>query len=265
MKERREMNVPADGSSGGAWRRLRQSAARFSPVEVSDKPILITTVRKAMTHAIRGTFVHLVGINRLQHPFVRDNLTEEQFSSFRQDGKQVFVGHVARSMSIDKIFADAVIILVVRDPLSCVHSRARHLHDPARQDNPLCRAIQSLGPRSLEAAYHYAIFGGRYNGGGFPPISHDYEKIALAWLHRADLVFRYEDLRSPRGPEIVLDGLSGLFGARLPPDIALRVSAGLDPGVSATYIPEDKRSEIQLPVETILDAAMPGMRRALGY
>lgn len=254
-------NLPTARPSG-TFGNLRRSAARFAPVRVTDRPILITTVRKAMTHAVRSLFVHILGLERLHRPFIGARLTEEQFASLRQEGKQIFVGHVERTMDIEQTFKDAIIILVIRDPLTCVPSRVRRLFNPERPD-ALSQAVQSLG--SVETAYHYAIFGGSYKGASMKSLADDYRNIAAAWLHRADLVLRYEELRSERAQASVLSGLRHLFGGELPPDIELRITAGLDPSVSASFDPTGKRFDPQLPLEDMINVAIPGMRKLLGY
>jgi hypothetical protein len=127
---------------------------------------------------------------------------------------------------------------------------------------PFGKSVQRLD--SIEAAYHYAIFGGKVQRGGFPSLRQEYERIALAWLHRADLVLRYEDLRSPEAETIVLDGLRKLFTDKLPDDAAARVKAGLDPKVSASYSP-NRVTPPDLPLQDIIEALMPGIRKALGY
>src|SRR5678815_2897971 len=115
----KESTTKQSGSRGN----LRRSTARFAPAPVTERPILITTVRKAMTHAVRSLFGHILGLERLHRPFIGHRLTEQQFALLRQQGKQIFVGHVERTMEIEQIFNDAIIVLVIRDPLTSVHSR----------------------------------------------------------------------------------------------------------------------------------------------
>ena len=218
-----------------------------------------------MTHAVRSVFAHFLGLDRLYAPFIGSRLTREQLAELRAQGRQLFVGHVEREMEIEQAFKDAIIVLAIRDPLTQVHSMVGRVLSPDRP-NAFARHIrQELA--SVEAAYHYTIFGGQQKGvGRLLSMRHNYEKIALAWLHRADLVLRFEDLRSPTAEATMLAGLRRLFGDALPHDAAERVRAGLDPSVSASFSGARLTGDApQLPVEDIINVVMPGMRKALGY
>lgn len=239
------------------------SVNKFSIMHTTQRPILITSIRKSMTHAARNIFAHILGFDKVYFPFIDHSMTDHELSKMYAEGKRIFVGHVERTLEIDEVFKDALVVLVIRDPLSCVPSKVVHFFSP-ESDDPLSRCIQRLG--SVEAAYHYAIFGGEYKDGGFyPSLSYEYSKIALAWLDRAELVLRYEDLRSPEIETSLAAQLRGLFGADLPEDISLRIKAGLDPNLSASYVSHRGKMEAKPNLGAVIESVMPGMRKLLGY
>jgi hypothetical protein len=244
---------------------LNNSVARFTPV--ATKRILVTSVRKSGTHAVSAVCQHLIGADRNHAPFIDGLLSDDEFTTLIQGDKLLFTGHVPRTTRIDQIFADAFVILCTRDPVSQAVSMSHHLQSPESYD-PAAAAVKARP--GAERALHYALFG--YDDGIYrlSSIYDEYKNIALAWWNRADMIIKFEDLHKIRRGEArveeIFKDIENAFDGRGPPDdLWERVTAGLAPEISASYV-SHVRPVVQpdwLP--GMVECLAPGLRRVMGY
>lgn len=244
---------------------LHNSIARFTPV--ATKRILVTSVRKSGTHAVSAVCQHLTGADRNHAPFIDGQLSDDELATLIKSDKLLFTGHVPRTTKIDQSFADAFVILCTRDPISRTVSMSHHLHSPESYD----RAAAAVKARSsTELALHYSLFG--YDDGIYrlPSVHDEYKDIALAWWNRADMIIKFEDLHRIRRGEVrveeIFKEIENVFDGRDPPDdLWERVTAGLAPEISASYV-SHVRPVVQPDwLSGMVECLAPGLRRVMGY
>ncbi len=241
---------------------MEKSLAKFSYDHTMHRPILLTSIRKSGTHAIRNVLAHFTGPQRTHWEFVGDEMIRENIDKFKEATRRtkLFNGHVRRTASVNAVFREAKIVLVYRDPYTQVVSRAMHYFSEGAGD-PLSSHLKDKDA-SIEEAIFYAIHGGIYKGWPYPPIEHDYMGIAVGWLDRCDSVIRYEDFVSNQ--DVVFQAIEKI-GLDNIPQARERVAAGLIKEISASYWTKKKKIEISETQKRMIDARLPGVREILGY
>lgn len=250
------------GGQSDAWTVLQKSLRKFSYDRPLAAPILIATIRKAGTHLVRNVAAHFVGPQRTHWEFVGPSGLVKNYETFASQPPALYVGHVNRNWAANFLFRDAKVVLVVRDPFTQVISKAMRFFAPRLKD-PLTVALREKDAPFDEAIY-YAIHGATFKGWEYPSVATEYHDVAMAWLDRADVVLRHEDITRP-GAEAAFNVMLRRLGWADIPDAAARVRAGMAPEASSSFSLKRDRAALSPAQRQQIELLIPGVRKILGY
>ena len=252
---------------------LDEATARFEP-EPLKQPLFLNSLQKSGSHLLQNIMRMFVPIEQqYREQFIQWPNLQEHLAAFDPTRCFMSYGHL--------FFADASAIelagvrklLLFRDPYDWVLSRARFFVADEFVSN-----VDHLkqGRLSVDDLLSLMIFG---IPGKVPSLADMYELNVAAWLGSPDVYpIKYEELcrhvgalDTPEAEAYFSDLLAVSGIASLPNNWRERVAAGADPRQSPTSRQNLSGIMVAIPDELstqhkrLVDFAVPGLRRLLGY
>jgi hypothetical protein len=237
------------------------------------QPVFLNSVPKSGSHLLRNIVRMFVPVEQQYHEqFIQWAILQDHLRAFDTRKNMLSWGHLW--FSDDSAIETARVrkILLYRDPYDWVVARARFFLSDEFHGN--IERIKS-GALSIDTLFSLMIFGIPKKA---PPLSDYFMFNAAAWLGSVDHVVRFEELRDhlrALESEESEDYFRRLFAAcgidPVPDDWRERVRIGSAPLQSATARENLSGLAVDIPDELpdlhkrLVDVAVPGMRKLLGY
>lgn len=236
-------------------------------------PVFLNSVPKCGTHLIRNIFRMFVPVAQQYHQaFIQIPILHQHRSAFAVERPMLSWGHLL--FSDDSAIATRRVhhVVVVRDPYDWVLARARFFLSDTFQGS-----LEHLknGSVSVEQVLNMMIFGIYQKA---PTLHEIFTHNAAAWLGTGVKLVRYEDLihhikHLDKGAahDYFLDLLGGCGYQELPSDWKERIQLGADRKQSGTARENLAGVQLAFPASLpeqqrqLVDYAVPGLRRLLGY
>ncbi len=235
-------------------------------------PIFINSVPKCGTHLVRNIFRMFVPVSQQYHSmFIQIPVLQQHLNAFSMEKPYLSWGHLLFSDESAIATHSVRKIIVVRDPYDWVLARARFFLSDTFQGS-----LEHLkkGKVSVEQVLNMMIFGIYQKA---PTLEEIFTHNAVAWLSRDIKLIKYEDIITHiqnidrGGAKDYFEDLFNFCGINLPNDWKQRINIGADRKQSATARENLRGKEFDIPNELpqqqkqLLDFAVPGLRKLLGY
>lgn len=237
-----------------------------------EKPVFLNSVPKCGTHLVRNIFRMFVPVNQQYHDmFIQIPVLNQHINAFNPEIPKLSWGHLLFSDDSAIATRDTRQVIIVRDPYTWVLARARFFLSDSFQGS-----LEHLkqGHVSVEQVLNMMIFGIYQKA---PTLEEIYTHNAVSWLGTGIKLIKYEDVvfhvnNIERGS--ARDYFTDLFehcGMTLPEDWQERVKIGSDRKQSGTARENLSGKRFDIPNELpsqqkeLLDFAVPGLRKLLGY
>src|SRR5436190_1948294 len=252
---------------------LDEETTRFAPERLR-APLFLNSLQKSGSHLLQNVMRMFVPITQqYREQFIQWPNLQQHLAAFDPVRSMMSYGHLFFSDASAIELSDVRKILLFRDPYDWVLSRARFFLADEFQAN--AEHLKS-GRLSIDDLLSLMIFG---IPGKVPSLADMYELNVAGWLASPDVYpLQYESLKhfaeTPDHADaetFFRDLLEAAGIAHLPKDWRERVRTGADPKQSPTA--RENLSGIRLSVpeqlstrhKRLVDYAVPGLRRLLGY
>lgn len=235
--------------------------------------VFLNSVPKCGTHLIRNIFRMFVPVNQhYKKSFIQLAELQQNQQAFNPRNPELSWGHLVFSDVSAMVLHETRKLVLVRDPYDWVIARARFF----MSDNFIGKTdVIRSGRINVEELLNLMVFG---IYGLAPTLEEIYTHNAVAWLGTDCKLVRFEDLLyhvkhlDTEAAEVYFSDLLSILGHEaLPTDWRERVRIGADPAQSGTYRDNLSGVAMQFPKElpemqkSIVDYAVPGLRKLLGY
>lgn len=236
-------------------------------------PVFLNSVPKCGTHLIRNIFRMFVMVEQQYHDtFIQYPNLGQHLKAFQAITPRLSWGHLLFSDNSAIATADAVKLIIVRDPYDWVLARARFFLSDNFDAN-----LEHLktGDITTDQLLNMMIFGIHQK---VPTLSEIYTHNAVSWLAEDIKLVRYEELvkhlkqlDTDEAEAYFTDLLTVTGWKSLPADWRERVQLGADRKQSGTARENLQNVALEIPDELpqrqkdMVDFAVPGLRRLLGY
>jgi hypothetical protein len=250
---------------------LNQRNAEFSHVPLK-QPVFLNSVPKSGSHLLRNIMRMFVPLNQhFKAGFIQLPSMAEDQVAWDKDRPTLSWGHLLFSDNSVINLKDTRKVLLVRDPYDWVLARARFF-----MSENFSGSVDHISDYNVTAEQflNMMIFGIHQK---VPNMREIYMHNGVAWLNTDTLVLKFEDLlhavKNLDGPEaeVFFRKLLDACGIDIPDDWLERVRVGSDRKQSATARENLVDIRMKFPGELpegqkqLIDFAVPGLRKALGY
>ena len=250
---------------------LNQRNAEFAHVPLI-QPVFLNSVPKSGSHLLRNIMRMFVPLKQhFKSGFIQLASMAEDRVAWDKDRPTLSWGHLLFSDNSVSNLKDTRKVLLVRDPYDWVLARARFF----MSDN-FSGSVGHISDHNVTAEQfiNMMIFGIYQK---VPNMREIYMHNGVAWMHTDTLVLKFEDLlhavKNLGEPEteVFFRKLLGACGIDMPNDWLERVRVGSDREQSATARENLVDIRMKFPGELpegqkrLIDFAVPGLRKALGY
>jgi hypothetical protein len=250
---------------------LNKRNAEFWQVPLK-QPVFLNSIPKSGSHLLRNIMRMFVPVKQhFKAGFIQLPSMQEDHVAWDKDRPTLSWGHLLYSDNSAIFLKDTRKVLLVRDPYDWVLARARFFMSEEFDGSVGHVSGYNVTP---EQFLNLMIFGIHKK---VPNLREIYMHNGAAWMYTDTLVLKFEDLlhavRNLDEPEAevffrkLLDGC----GIDMPDDWRERVRIGSDKKQSGTARENLTDIRMVLPGELpdgqkkLIDFAVPGLRRALGY
>jgi hypothetical protein len=250
---------------------LNQRNAEFSQVPLK-QPVFLNSIPKSGSHLLRNIMRMFVPLKQhFKSGFIQLPSMQEDHVAWDKDKPTLSWGHLLFSDNSTIFLKDARKVLLVRDPYDWVLARARFF-----MSEEFKGSVGHISGHNVTAEQflNMMIFGIHKKT---PNLKEIYMHNGVAWMHTDTLVLKFEDLlhavKNLDEPEaeVFFNKLLGACGIDMPDDWRERVRVGSDKRQSGTARENLTDIRMELPGELpdgqkkLIDFAVPGLRKALGY
>ena len=250
---------------------LNQRNAEFSQVPLKH-PVFLNSVPKSGSHLQRNIMRMFAPVDQHFKPgFIQLPSMQEDQVAWDKDRPTLSWGHLLYSDNSVIFLKDTRKVLLVRDPYDWVLARARFFMSEEFEG-----AVSHISGYNVTAEQflNLMIFGIHQK---VPNLREIYMHNGVAWMHTDTLVLKFEDLLAavknldePEA-EVFFRKLLEHCGIDMPDDWRERVRVGSDKKQSGTARENLTKIRMKLPStlpegqKELIDFAIPGLRKALGY
>jgi hypothetical protein len=250
---------------------LNKRNAEFSQVPLK-QPVFLNSIPKSGSHLLRNIMRMFVPLKQhYKSGFIQLPSMQEDHVAWDKDKPTLSWGHLLFSDNSAIFLKDTRKVLLVRDPYDWLLARARFF-----MSEEFKGAVGHVSDHNVttEQFLNMMIFGIHNK---VPNLREIYMHNGVAWLHTDTLVLKFEDLlhavKNLDGPEAeaFFRKLFEHCGMDLPDDWRKRVRIGSDKKQSGTA--RENLTDIRMVLpgtlpegqKRLIDFAVPGLRKALGY
>lgn len=236
------------------------------------QPVFLNSIPKSGSHLLRNIMRMFVPLKQhFKSGFIQLPSMQEDHVAWDKDRPTLSWGHLLFSDNSAIFLKDARKVLLVRDPYDWVLARARFF-----MSEEFKGSVGHISDHNVTAEQflNMMIFGIHKKS---PNLREVFMHNGVAWLHTDTLVLKFEDLLhavknldEPKAEFFFRKLLDGC-GIDMPDDWRERVRVGSDKKQSGTARENLTDIRMKLPAELpegqklLIDFAVPGLRKALGY
>jgi len=250
---------------------LNERNTEFSQVPLK-QPVFLNSVPKSGSHLQRNIMRMFVPVKQhFKSGFIQLASMQNDHVAWDKDRPTLSWGHLLFSDNSAIFLKDARKVLLVRDPYDWILARARFFMSEEFKGN-----VGHISDHNVNAEQflNMMIFGIHKK---VPSLEAIYMHNGVAWMHTDTLVLRFEDLlhavRNLDEPEaeVFFRKFFDHCGIDTPDDWRERVRVGSDKRQSGTARENLTDIRMELPdtlpegQKKLVDMAVPGLRKALGY
>ena len=237
-----------------------------------EHPVFLNSVPKCGTHLIRNIFRMFVPVSQQYHEmFIQIPVLQQHIRAFSTDSPKLSWGHLLFSDESAIATHQVRQVVIVRDPYDWVLARARFFLSDTFQGS-----LEHLkdGKVSVEQILNMMIFGIYQKA---PTLEEIFTHNAVSWLTSDIKLIKYEDIIT-HIKDIESDAAEKYFGKlfeycgmSLTDDWQERIMVGSDRKQSGTARENLSGKKFDIPnnlpaqQKELLDFAVPGLRKLLGY
>jgi hypothetical protein len=251
---------------------LDEENRKFEQVPLT-RPLFLNSVPKSGTHLLRNIMRMFVPVeDQYKKHFIQWANLQQNLRAFDTAKPMLSWGHLLYSDASAIETAEAVRMILVRDPYTWVLARARFFVSEQFGDGQILVKNSLLSANGL---INLMIFGIHQKAMGMREL---FQYNAVAWLDGAATMVRYEDLVAAV-KDLDSDASEAFFMRlfedaqlpKVPDDWRERVRIGADRKQSGTASENLKLGPVEIPKvlderqKALVDYAAPGLRQLLGY
>ena len=250
---------------------LNERNAEFSQTPLK-QPVFLNSVPKSGSHLLRNIMRMFAPVNQhFKAGFIQLASMREDQVAWDKDRPTLSWGHLLYSDNSAILLKDTRKVLLVRDPYDWVLARARFF-----MSEEFKGAVGHISGYNVTAEQflNMMIFGIHQK---VPNLKDFYTHNGAAWMHTDTLVLKFEDLiysvknLDELEAEVFFHKLLDACGIDMPDDWRERVRVGSDKKQSGTA--RENLTDIRMVLpdtlpegqKRLIDFAVPGLRKALGY
>ena len=250
---------------------LNERNAEFNQVPLA-QPVFLNSVPKSGSHLLRNIMRMFVPVDQHFKPgFIQLPTMKDDKVAWDKNKPTISWGHLLYSDESEIFLRDTRKILLVRDPYDWVLARARFFMSENFKGSVSHISGDNVTP---EGFLSMMIFGIHMK---VPEMREIYTHNGVAWMHSNTLVLKFEDLvhnvknLDELEAELFFRKLLDACGIDMPDDWRERVRVGSDKKQSGTARENLEGIRMELPKtlpegqKRLVDYAMPGLRKVLGY
>ena len=250
---------------------LNERNAEFTQIPLK-QPVFLNSIPKSGSHLLRNIMRMFVPVNQhYKAGFIQlPSMVDDQVA-WDKDRPTLSWGHLLFSDNSAILLKDTKKVLLVRDPYDWILARARFF-----MSEEFSGSVSHISGYNVTAEQflNMMILGIHKK---VPNLREIFIHNGVAWLHTDTLVLKFEDLlhsvRNLDEPEaeVFFRKLFDACAMELPDDWRERVRVGSDKKQSGTARENLTEIRMKLPNELsdgqkqIVDFAVPGLRKVLGY